>query len=177
MMISVKTLVISILVVVIFALAALAGFRYWKYEQQAPLRSGVSALKSGDYQTARRYIRPFAEAGDSHAQELLGTIFAFGLGVPKDTLRARIWFRRAESGLSKAGVSEYYVALDYLDKGHLAPVDPAQALEWLQYAAEAGNSDAQLLLSDPSKLADKGLDVEPDVINRWRRFVESKYDQ
>lgn len=174
MMISIKTLAISILAVVIIALAVWAGFRYWKYEQQDPLRSGVSALKSGDYQAAMNYIRPFAEAGDSHAQELLGSIYAFGLGVHKDTLRARIWFRRAEGSSSKTGVSEYYVALDYLDKGHLASIDTAQALEWLQYAAEAGNTDAQLLLSDPAKLADKGLDVQPDVINHWRRFVESK---
>lgn len=174
MMISIKTLAISILAVVIVALAVWAGIRYWKYEQQDPLRSGVSALKSGDYQAAMNYIRPFAEAGDSHAQELLGSIYAFGLGVPKDTLRARIWFRRAEDSSSKTGVSEYYVALDYLDKGHLASIDTAQALEWLLYAAEAGNIDAQLLLSDPAKLADKGLDVQPDVINHWRRFVESK---
>jgi len=175
-MISNNKMIMVILFIIFFIVVAWASLRYWEYHKQAPLRAGISALKAGDYQVAIKNIRPFAQSGNSQAQELLGTIYAFGLGIPKDTLQARIWFRRAECNHLTTGVSEYYVALDYLDEGHLSPIDPSQALNWLQYAAEAGNSDAQRLLSDPAKLAGMGLVVQADITNYWQRFIESQQE-
>jgi hypothetical protein len=47
-------------------------------------QAGVDAYKRGDYATALRDWRPLAEQGDAGAQFYLGTLYAFGQGVPQD---------------------------------------------------------------------------------------------
>ena len=41
-----------ILLATFLALISWAGLRYWEYQQEAPLRAGISAFKGGDYPTA-----------------------------------------------------------------------------------------------------------------------------
>jgi len=168
----VSKIIIVVLVLIITIAIVWSSLRYWEYQKQASLRAGISAFKVGEYKDAMKKIKPFAQSGNPLAQELLGKMFTFGLGIPKDTIQARIWYRRAECNNLMTGVSEYYVALDYLDEGHLASVDHSEALNWLEYAANAGNVDAQQLLSDPEKLKDQGLVVQLEVINYWKNFIE-----
>ena len=64
---------------------------------------GAEAYEQGDYATALREWRPFAEQGDAEAQYNLGVMYANGEGVPKDDAEALKWYRKAaEQGFAKA---------------------------------------------------------------------------
>jgi TPR repeat protein len=62
--------------------AALAG----------PWEDGMAAYNRGDYLPAIRLFRPLAEQGNAKAQNVLGVMFRKGEGVPKNPVRAHMWF-------------------------------------------------------------------------------------
>jgi TPR repeat protein len=101
----------------------------------------AAALKTSDYTTAFRKLHPLARVGDSHAQYLLGQMYAFGWGVPRNDDTAIAWFRRAamsSEGLTDpAAAAEFYVAKNYRE-GHGVQKDDAQADKWLRRAVEGG---------------------------------------
>ena len=74
-----------------------------------PWEDGMAAYNRGDYVPAFRLFRPLAEQGNARAQTALGVMFRKGEGVPKNPLRARMWFSLAakqgdvgaRAGLSK----------------------------------------------------------------------------
>jgi hypothetical protein len=87
-----------------------------------------------------RDTRRKAAKGDPIAQFELGTMYANGVGIPKDDAEAVIWFRRAaEHGNADA---RYTLALRY-DNGQGVEKDGSQALDWYQKAAAQGNQDAR----------------------------------
>src|SRR3954451_830866 len=62
-------------------------------------------------QQALARIKASADKGDAGAQLELGTLYANGMGVPRDTVRAAKWHRKAaEQGLPQA---QYQLGLDY----------------------------------------------------------------
>ena len=64
------------------AVAAFAG----------PWEDGMAAYNRGDYLPAIRLFRPLAEQGNAKAQNVLGVMFHKGEGVPKNPVRAHMWF-------------------------------------------------------------------------------------
>ena len=156
-------------------LAVWVGARFWEYATREPYRAAISAVKAGDYHIAREKLLPFAESGDSHAQELLGQLHARGRGGPVDSIRAQVWFRRAECDCLKTGVSEYWTAMQMFE-GILGPPDPAGAIFWLTRSAEAGNERAQRLLADPEEHGVRGFRIDSDVVQFWKDYIASEYD-
>ena len=62
-----------------------------------------AAYEKGDYATALRLLRPFAEQGDAGAQYNLGLMYDKGQGVPQDYATAVSWYRKAaEQGDAEA---------------------------------------------------------------------------
>ena len=57
-----------------------------------PWEDGMTAYNRGDYMPAIRLFRPLAEQGNAKAQNVLGVMFRKGEGVPKNPLRAHMWF-------------------------------------------------------------------------------------
>src|SRR4051794_34637440 len=57
-----------------------------------PWEDGMAAYNRGDYVPAVRVFRALAEQGNAKAQNALGTMFRNGKGVPKNSLRAHMWF-------------------------------------------------------------------------------------
>ncbi len=92
----------------------------------------MATYRRGDYATAVRELRPFAEQGVAEAQFLLGVMYDKGLGVPQDYVEAVGWWRKAaEQGHAKA---QYNLGVMY---GNVlgAPQDYAQAHMWFNLAA------------------------------------------
>ena len=58
-------------------------------------RTGLSAFNAGDFQTALRLWRPWAEKADPRSEQGIGFMFHRGLAVPVDDVQAAYWFRRA----------------------------------------------------------------------------------
>ena len=73
-----------------------------------PWEDGMAAYNRGDYLPAMRLFRQLAEQGNARAQTALGVMFRKGEGVPKNPLRARMWFslaaKRGDVG-ARAGLS------------------------------------------------------------------------
>ena len=61
----------------------------------ADFQAGFEAYNRGDYATALGEWKPLAEAGDAAAQFNLGGLYEKGLGVPRDGVRAFLWYRKA----------------------------------------------------------------------------------
>ncbi len=62
--------------------------------------AGVSLLRTvQNYAGAARWFRRAADQGHSNAQAVLGSLYAVGLGVPKDFVNAYVWVILALPGL------------------------------------------------------------------------------
>jgi TPR repeat protein len=67
-----------------------------------PWEDGMAAYNRGDYVPAVRVFRALAEQGNAKAQNVLGVMFRKGEGVPKNPVRAHMWFsfaaKRGDAG-------------------------------------------------------------------------------
>jgi TPR repeat protein len=74
-----------------------------------PWEDGMAAYNRGDYTPAIRLFRPLAEQGNQKAQSVLGVMFHKGEGVPRNPVRAHMWFSFAAArgdAKAKAGLRE-----------------------------------------------------------------------
>lgn len=78
------------------------------------LEDATSAYQKGDYVTAVRLLRPLAEEGNASAQNLLGFMYHDGEGVPRDYVRAYMWFYLAASRYDAAS-REFQDSMDARD--------------------------------------------------------------
>ena len=93
---------------------------------------GVDAYKRGDYATALRECRPRAEQRDAGAQFYLGTLYAFGQGVPHDDAKARWWYEQAAA----QGLADAQTSLGMLyEEGLGVPHDNVHAYTRYSFAA------------------------------------------
>ena len=100
----------------------------------------TEAYDQGQYGTAYQLARSLAEQGDVEAQVLLGRMFAWGRGVPRDQAEAVKWFRKAaEQG---HGLAQSILGLRYA-YGRGVPQDDSQAIEWFRRGTKRGNAVAQ----------------------------------
>ena len=126
------------LVVVVLVIASALAVTLLR---NAELDAGGFALKTGDYPTALKKLRPLAYLGDGMAQYLLGQMYAFGWGVARNDEEAVGWFRRAgmwsEGTRDRAATAEYYVGREYAEGG-VVPRDEAISRKWFERAAKGG---------------------------------------
>jgi TPR repeat protein len=84
-----------------------------------------------------------AETGDRTAQYHVATFYTQGIGVPKDSVEAAMWYRRAaERGLNEA---QYQLGLMYLE-GNGFLTDLVRAYAWSYVAVQGSNRNAKWLL-------------------------------
>jgi len=104
--------------------------------QPAPADLAFGAYQRGLFLTAFREAtqRIAADPGDAAAMTLLGELYARGLGVPQDWVKAADWYRLATArGDPQAAYALGMVLLD----GRSTTRDPAGARRLLESAAEA----------------------------------------
>jgi len=125
----------------------------------------IGAYERGDYATALRVLRPFAEDGSSPAQFAMGAMFMLGDGVSQDLAEAAKWFLRC----AEQGDADAQYALGALrdpggafkDRGEEITQDYAEAATWYRRAANQGDASAQLALGG---LYMRGNGVPMDVV-------------
>ena len=86
-------------------------FRSVGVSASATFEKGLTAFKSGDYETALREWKPLAEQGHAKSQYNLGVMYRDGQGVTKDYKTAVEWFRLAAKqghALSQGKLSAIY---------------------------------------------------------------------
>lgn len=68
------------------------------------LEDGAAAIEKQDYATARKLIPPLARQGNRDGQRILGFMYMYEAGVPRDYPRAYLWWSLAAAqGDSKSG--------------------------------------------------------------------------
>ena len=119
----------------IFAiLFALAG------PAQANMDQARDLMEAGDFEAAREKLSLYARSGNAEAEELIGVIYALGLGVERDDARAFEWYLRASMkghAGAQSGIGWYYE----LGRGLPAP-DLVRAYLWYALSAIGGDVDA-----------------------------------
>jgi Sel1 repeat len=129
-MIQIRDLIAALTLAVGMAGSAVAG----------PFEDGRAALQRGDYVTAMRLLRPFADQGSAAVQTLFGNMYQNGQGVPQDYAAAASWYRKAaDQGFARAQFELGRLCLF----GRGVPQDEAQGVKWVRKAADQDFADAQ----------------------------------
>ena len=77
----------------------------------ADIEEARDAMEANQFNEAMQLLRPAANAGNADAEELIGILYAMGLGVERDDRRAFEWYlRSAMKGHAGAqsGIGWYY---------------------------------------------------------------------
>jgi len=108
----------------------------------AEIETARDLMDAGEYVRAMEELRPAAIAGNAEAEELIGVMYASGLGVEQDDIRAFEWYLRAalkgHAG-AQSGVGWYYE----VGRGMPAP-DLVRAYMWYVLSAIGGDPDAAI---------------------------------
>ncbi len=128
----------------IFAvLAALATPVFAEIEEARDL------MEAGRFEEAREALLPAARSGNADAEELIGVMYALGLGVTRDPERAFEWYLRASMKGhpgAQSGIGWYYE----VGLGMPAP-DLVRAYLWYALSTIGGDPDAAISLEEVIK--------------------------
>ena len=108
----------------------------------AEIGTALDLMDAGNYRAAMQELVPAAQSGDADAEELIGVLYAMGLGVARDDIRAFDWYLRASMkghAGAQSGVGWYYE----VGRGMPAP-DLIRAYTWYVLSAIGGDPDAAI---------------------------------
>ena len=105
---------------------------------------GLGSFKP-DYNEALIFTRKAAEQGLAEAEDLLGFLYYYGIGVAQDHKQAAEWLlKAAEQGMSEA---QSNLGLLY-EKGEGVPQDWVQAYKWYNLALNGGEEAAAVRMKN-----------------------------
>lgn len=113
------------------------------------LEEARDLMEAGAYPEAMAAFAPLARAGNADAEELIGVMYALGLGVEQDYVRAFDWYlRSAMKGHpgAQSGVGWYYE----VGLGLPAP-DLVRAYLWYRLSTIGGDPDAAISVEEVVK--------------------------
>lgn len=108
----------------------------------AEIETARDLMDAKDYPAAMQELLPAARSGNAEAEELIGVMYALGLGVERDDERAFEWYLRASMKGhpgAQSGVGWYYE----VGRGMPAP-DLTRAYMWYVLSAIGGDPDAAI---------------------------------
>jgi TPR repeat protein len=115
----------------------------------AEIEAARDLMEADRYEEAMKELWPAARSGNADAEELIGVMYAMGLGVKRDDRRAFEWYlRSAMKGHpgAQSGVGWYYE----IGRGMPAP-DLVRAYMWYTLSAIGGDPDAAISLEEVVK--------------------------
>ena len=115
----------------------------------ADLEEARDLMEAGQFEGAREALWPAARSGNAEAEELIGVMYALGLGVEKDDQRAFEWYLRSSlkgHPGAQSGIGWYYE----VGRGMPAP-DLVRAYMWYTLSAIGGDPDAAISLEEVVK--------------------------
>ena len=77
----------------------------------AEIENARDLMEAGKFQEAMEELMPAARSGNADAEELIGIMYAMGLGVEQDDVRAFEWYLRSSMKGhpgAQSGVGWYY---------------------------------------------------------------------
>lgn len=130
-------------------MAILAGLLAIATPARAEIEVARDLMEAGRFAEAREALLPAARSGNADAEELIGVMYAMGLGVAQDYERAFEWYLRASMKGhpgAQSGLGWYYE----LGLGLPAP-DLVRAYLWYGLSAIGGDPDAVISLEEVQK--------------------------
>ncbi|WP_422375687.1 tetratricopeptide repeat protein [Roseibium sp.] len=115
----------------------------------AEIEEARDLMEANRFEEAMKELWPAARSGNADAEELIGIMYAMGLGVERDDQRAFEWYlRSAMKGHpgAQSGVGWYYE----IGRGMPAP-DLVRAYMWYTLSAIGGDPDAAISLEEVVK--------------------------
>ncbi|MEY1555873.1 tetratricopeptide repeat protein [Yoonia sp. R2331] len=112
----------------------------WASAAQANMEEARDLMEAGAFEEAREMFELYARSGNADAEELIGVMYAMGLGVQRDDERAFDWYLRASlkgHPGAQSGLGWYYE----VGRGLPAP-DMVRAYLWYALSAIGGDPDA-----------------------------------
>lgn len=119
------------------------------FSAQADIEHARDLMEAGDFKEAKEALWPAARSGNADAEELIGVMYAMGLGVERDDVRAFEWYLRASlkgHPGAQSGIGWYYE----IGRGMPAP-DLVRAYMWYTLSAIGGDPDAAISLEEVVK--------------------------
>ncbi len=113
---------------------------FWTSPAQADMETARDLMEAGEYAEAKALFEVYARSGNAEAEELIGVMYALGLGVARDDERAFDWYLRASlkgHAGAQSGLGWYYE----VGRGLPAP-DMVRAYLWYALSAIGGDPDA-----------------------------------
>ena len=120
----------------------LALFCCMPFTAQADIEKARDLMETNNFEEAMHELLPAARSGNADAEVLIGVMYAMGLGVKRDDMRAFEWYlRSAMKGHpgAQSGVGWYYE----VGRGMPAP-DLVRAYMWYVLSAIGGDPDAAI---------------------------------
>ncbi|MEO9683902.1 MAG: tetratricopeptide repeat protein [Tateyamaria sp.] len=115
----------------------------------AEMEEARDLMEAGEYTAAYDALWPAARSGNAEAEELIGVLYALGLGVERDDERAFEWYLRASlkgHPGAQSGIGWYY------EVGRGMPArDLVRAYMWYTLSAIGGDPDAAISLEEVVK--------------------------
>jgi TPR repeat protein len=135
--------------------------------KSANFQKGWTAYESGYYSTALREWTPLAKQGDAAAQYIMGVMYEWGRGVPKDHKTAvKYYTLAAEQGFADA---QFNLGVMYKN-GKGIPQDYKTAVKWYTPAAEQGLVGAQFNLGQMYRLG-QGVPQDYTTAAKWYKLA------
>lgn len=136
----------------------------------AGVEEGRDFMEADQYTAAMEEFLPAARSGNADAEELIGVLYALGLGVEKDDERAFEWYLRASlkgHPGAQSGIGWYYE----VGRGVAAP-DLVRAYMWYTLSAIGGDPDAAISLEEVVKKMTKAeIEKAHILVNDYKGWM------
>ena len=137
----------------------------------AEIEEARDLMEEGRFEEALEAFWPAARSGNADAEELIGVMYALGLGVEQDFVRAFEWYlRSAMKGHpgAQSGVGWYYE----VGLGMPAP-DLTRAYMWYVLSAIGGDPDAAISMEEVvKKMTPEQIEHANILIDDYRGWMD-----
>ena len=135
----------------------------------ADLEKARDLMEANKFEEARTALWPAARSGNAEAEELIGVMYALGLGVDKDPIRAFEWYLRASMKGhpgAQSGIGWYY------EVGIGTGIDLTRAYMWYALSAIGGDPDAAISQEEVvKKMTKKQIDHAHELIADYKVWM------
>ena len=133
----------------------------------AEIENARDLMEEGKFKEAMQELLPAARSGNADAEELIGIMYAMGLGVERDDVRAFEWYLRSSlkgHPGAQSGIGWYYE----IGRGMPAP-DLVRAYTWYVLSAIGGDPDAAISQEEVvKKMTPKQIKKAHVLINDYK---------
>jgi TPR repeat protein len=152
-----------------FLLAPLAVLVLSAPPALADIEAARDLMEANKFVEAREALWPAARSGNADAEELIGVMYALGLGVEKDPVRAFEWYLRSSMKGhpgAQSGIGWYY------EEGIGVAKDLTRAYMWYALSAIGGDPDAAISQEEVvKKMTQEQIDHAHELIADYKVWM------